>query len=232
MPDIPFLRALGFDGGMVEDNNKVRVFGPNGQKQAIGELQMYRIAQNNRQLAAQFILQHSGKAQNPEAITLHDIQKVQDVLFEKLNALSEIQQLVTGNPINASVDIPQILAGNEAQYIQSLLNKAENLQHIQDTLDEKQRSRLGQILGSFGIALTLPSAYARFENRDIKLPDIEKGRNQPVAFILGDGAFNFTAKLGSLIMPQGVLQLNFNDRENKILRQSYNLVERLKQLPQ
>lgn len=190
---------------------------------------MYSIVKNNEQVAAKFILDNIGTT--PDKFTVADLRNAQNILFERLDKLSQIQQLVTGSASNASVDIPTVLAGNETQYIQSLLAKRENLQHIQDKLNPQEKSRLAEMLLGLGVAVTLPGVSVRQENRTYSAEDFKEGKDRPLTVILGKGAMNFTAKVGSLLMPQAVVQLNVNDRETKLLSDAHKIGEALKSIP-
>lgn len=226
MPKIAGLGWLGLDGGVVEKNNKIRLFGADGHKNEIGELQLYRILKNDQGRAMDFIRKNSNDG---EQLTAAGVKRAQGIFIEKLNKLAEIQQLITGKVTNSSVDVPTVLAGNESLYIQSLLEKQENLQK-QDTLTSEKKSRLGELAMSLGIALTIPGGYTRVESRDITPEDIEAGKNRPLQMILGKGPMNFTGKVAGLL-PQLIGQINVNDRETKILQESHNFMGQLKQIP-
>lgn len=208
----------------MEKTNKA--FG--GQRYPIGELHMYNIIERNPSLFADFLVRNGINANSSiDQITAH-----RDTLFKKVNALSDVQQMVTESVGNVNVDIPTVLAGNEQAYIDSLLAKRENLLKIKDKMvDETDPkgfwARLGAKVKELGAVLPLPGAYLRGESHEIKFTELKEGSDASKALVeqvkgrglqavLGDGPVNITGKI-SLLAAIG--QLNFNDDENKIIHQ-------------
>lgn len=200
MPDIPFLRGLGFNGAVIEKGNKVRLFGANSNKQPISELQFYRIIKNNEQLAGKFLVKNIPNWQNA---TLADIKTAQTKLFEKVNQLAEVQTMITGKQTNASVDIPTVLAGNEKAYIENLLKKQDTIKNIQDK-PEAERAKVVENLLAMGISFILPPVAVGYESQTLGLKDIEAMKANPASLVYG-GAQNITGKL-TLLVPTLTVQ--------------------------
>ncbi len=93
-----------FDGdGKTEIANKFRLFGRNANKQSVGEAQLFNIFKNNPSVLGKYL-------QTP-GIKLNDIDALQNDILKKVNALSDYQKAIIGEPINAaSVDILTALA--------------------------------------------------------------------------------------------------------------------------
>lgn len=225
---------------IIEANNQFNLFGKNGQKYSIGELQLFNILQMHPKSLTNFLDKNASaeRSQFLNNLDLNNLKKfsteVQKKLLDKVRNLSQIQQLITGNPGDASVDIVTVLNGKEGDYVQELLRKKQEreLVGLKDKTPEGQKSameKIAQFLLSVGVTMAFPMAYVRYESRDLKIPTTgeKPSDGHPLSVVLGNGPQNLTAKLGLL---SATAQANFNDQENGIYQELAQYAQNLKKL--
>lgn len=140
----------------------------------VGELQLYNIFQAYPKLFQSFA-ESVGKD-----ATVKDIQ---DAILAQTNALSTLQQALTGTPNNASVDVITVLSGKQAvsDYVAKLVAQHDNLPNdkVIGKTDLNMLEKAVSTLLSIGVSVaTLGKVYVRYEKRDL----IEKN---PLALVLG-----------------------------------------------
>lgn len=232
--------GIGDSRNIIEANNQFNLFGKNGQKYSIGELQLFNILQMHPKSLTNFLDKNASteRSQFLNNLDLNNLKKfsteVQKKLLDKVRNLSQIQQLITGNPGDASVDIVTVLNGKEGNYVEELLRKKQDneLVGLKDKTPEAQKSameKIAQFLLSVGVTMAFPMAYVRYESRDLKIPKTgeKPSDGHPLSIAIGNGPQNLTAKLGAL---SATVQANLNDQENRIYQELNEYAQNLKKL--